>query len=245
MFHRCHRCRSASARVAVACEDRGCARTSPEPSTNRLAIRRCYVGFVHYPRAGPAYALYFDQRTPGRTAMIQNTIAPVDQLWLSVRREAEAILANDPAVRHLAVGRDSRSSRFWQRARPPDRRTARQTCGRPRTIRPHCPRGICRRAGSDRGREPGSAKHCRSRSRDGAAAAAAPELQGLRCTAGLARLQLALARESHRSCLVAAEPVVRLPAGQHPSLRLDRHVGVSRSCDRHHCRCIRRRSATR
>ena len=28
--------------------------------------------------------------------MNQNTIAPVDQLWLSVRREAESVVANDP-----------------------------------------------------------------------------------------------------------------------------------------------------
>ncbi len=29
-------------------------------------------------------------------AMTQNAIAPVDQLWRSLRREAESVLANDP-----------------------------------------------------------------------------------------------------------------------------------------------------
>src|SRR4051794_32715403 len=29
-------------------------------------------------------------------AMIQQAIVPVDQLWLSIRREAESVLANDP-----------------------------------------------------------------------------------------------------------------------------------------------------
>jgi serine O-acetyltransferase len=40
--------------------------------------------------------IYFDQAHLRRTIMIQNEIAPVDQLWQSVRREAEGALASDP-----------------------------------------------------------------------------------------------------------------------------------------------------
>ena len=36
------------------------------------------------------------RRYPGRTVVIQNEIAPIDQLWRSVRREAESALACDP-----------------------------------------------------------------------------------------------------------------------------------------------------
>src|SRR6478735_3608400 len=37
-----------------------------------------------------------DRRTPRRTAMTQNAISPGDQLWRSIRREAESVLASDP-----------------------------------------------------------------------------------------------------------------------------------------------------
>ena len=44
----------------------------------------------------PRPAYISDQRYQGRTAMTQNAIAPVDQLWQSVRREAESVVAHDP-----------------------------------------------------------------------------------------------------------------------------------------------------
>jgi serine O-acetyltransferase len=40
--------------------------------------------------------LYFEPARPRADGMIQNAIAPVDQLWRSVRREAETVLASDP-----------------------------------------------------------------------------------------------------------------------------------------------------
>ena len=44
----------------------------------------------------PFTAYISGQHHPGRTAMTQKTIVPVDQLWMSVRREAESALASDP-----------------------------------------------------------------------------------------------------------------------------------------------------
>jgi serine O-acetyltransferase len=46
--------------------------------------------------AVPRWAYISDRRTPGPTAMTQNVVVPVDQLWLSIRHEAESVLANDP-----------------------------------------------------------------------------------------------------------------------------------------------------
>ena len=50
-----------------------------------LRWRRCVIG------------LYFGSaHHPRRTAMTQNEIAPVDQLWRTVRCETETVLAGDP-----------------------------------------------------------------------------------------------------------------------------------------------------
>src|SRR4051794_21729223 len=51
------------------------------------------------PVGGAVYRVPYILRTsapPGRTVMTQNVMVPVDQLWLSIRHEAESALAGDP-----------------------------------------------------------------------------------------------------------------------------------------------------
>ena len=168
--------------------------------------------------------------------MIQSGVVPVDQLWRSIRREAESAVARDPvfgaALSSAILDHPDFASALAHQigARlgkgPADRRAV---CANRR-------RSVCRLARTDRCGEPRSAEHRRSRSRDDDAAAAAVELQGLRRAAGLARLQLALAPAPQRSRAAAAKPVVRSASGFHSSVGIDRHVGVSRSRHRHHHR---------
>ena len=44
----------------------------------------------------PERPIFRASAPPGLTAMTQNAILPVDQLWRSIRREAEGVLASDP-----------------------------------------------------------------------------------------------------------------------------------------------------
>ena len=156
-----------------------------------------------------------------------------------VRREAETVRASDPLFGvslSAAILDDSGSAMRWPiksgNGSADERMSASGSRGSPVTRITPRPSG--------RGGEPGSAKHCRSRSCDARTAAAAVELQGIRRAAGLARVELALASRPRRSRLIAAKPVVRLPSGEHSSFRFDRNVGISRSCNGHHRGRIRR-----
>ena len=186
-----------------------------------------------------------DRRIPRRTAMTQNAIAPVDQLWASVRREAESVLARDPLFgASLSAAILDHSDLGAALAYQIGERLGRHAADRELFAR------VAREAfqavaRSGRRGEPRSSGDRRSRSRDHRASAAAAELQGIRRAAGLARVELAVARAPDRSGAVAAKLFGRFTSGQYPSVRLDRHVGIFGSCDRHHRRVHSLSSATR
>ena len=165
--------------------------------------------------------------------MIQNRVAPVDQLWQSRspggrnrrrRRSAVRRARCQPAILdHPDLGgavAHQIGERLGKRAddRELFARVAREAFRR----RARSGRGGSRDLQSIAVHDPAI----------DAASAAAFELQGIRRAPGLARFELAVAPGPYRSRPAAAKRVGGFASGQYSSLRLDRNVGVPRSCDR-------------
>ena len=151
--------------------------------------------------------------------MNQNATASVDQLWRSVRREAETVLASDPLFGvSLSAAILDHSDLGSAVAHQIGERLGRLTAERGRFAR------VAREAhhGSPDLVEAASrsAKHA---VHDPATrtSAAAPELLGYVALQAW-RVELALASRPRRCRLIAAKPVVRLQVSIHPSASTER-----------------------
>ena len=164
----------------------------------------------------------------------------VDQLWLSVRREAENAIASDPlfgaslsaaVLDHPDLGSavaHQIGERLGKHAE--DRALFARVAREAYQISPDLIEAASRDLQSIAVHDPATTKLL-------------PPLLNFK---GYVALQASRVsnwlwqRELHRSRAAAAKPVVRHPSGQHPSVGLDRNAGVSRSCNGHHRRRIRR-----